>query len=128
MATDGAQATESTRTMADLAERARAEHSPGTAIRYRRDGDWMTVGFDELEAIVDELALGLVALGVEAGDRVCVLANTRPEWTYASLAISRAGGVVVPIYPTNSPEECKWVAGDSEAHTVFCENADQLAK
>ncbi len=111
-----------------LAERAAAEYSSRAAIRYRQDGEWRSVSFEELARIVDELALGLVDMGIEAGDRVCVLANTRPEWTYSSLAISRAGGVVVPVYPTNSPEECEWVAGNAEARAIVCENAEQLAK
>jgi long-chain acyl-CoA synthetase len=116
------------RTMADLAERAASEHGSSTAIRHRRGEEWHTLSFDELAAITDELALGLIDLGVAAGDRVGVLANTRPEWTFASLAISRAGGVVVPIYPTNSPEECAWVAGNSEARAVVCEDAEQVEK
>ena len=58
-----------------------------------------------------EIALGLIELGVEPGDRVCILANTRPEWTYADFAATSAGAVVVPIYQTNSPEECPWVIG-----------------
>jgi len=64
-----------------------------------------------LHATVRELALGLIALGVEPGDRVCILANTRPEWSYADFAATSVGAVVVPIYQTNSPEECAWVAG-----------------
>src|ERR687888_2291217 len=128
MSTEQAQAIAAERTMSDLAERAAAEHGAKPAIRHREGDQWRSVGFDELLRIVDEIALGLVALGIEAGDRVCVLANTRPEWSYASLAISRAGGVVVPIYPTNSPEECEWVAGNSEAVAVVVEDADQVAK
>ena len=65
--------------------------------------------------IVAEIGLGLIDLGIQPGDRVCLLANTRPEWTYADFAISSAGAVVVPIYPTNSPEECEWVTGNSES-------------
>ncbi len=53
-----------------------------------------------------EVALGLIDLGIEHGERVCILANTRPEWSYADLAATSAGAVVVPIYQTNSPEEC----------------------
>ncbi|MGH2884356.1 MAG: AMP-binding protein, partial [Solirubrobacteraceae bacterium] len=74
------------------------------------------------------MALGLVGLWVEPGDRVVLLANTRPEWTFSSLAISRAGAVVVPIYPTNSPEECEWVLGNSDSRVVICEDAGQAAK
>src|SRR6186997_3294228 len=128
MSTEQAQAIATERTMSDLAERAAAEYGSKPAIRHREGEGWRSVGFDELLRTVDELALGLLALGIESGDRVCILANTRPEWTYASLAISRAGGIVVPIYPTNSPEECEWVAGNSEARAVFCEDGDQLAK
>ena len=65
---------------------------------------------------------------MEPGDRVGLLANTRPEWTFSSLAISRAGAVVVPIYPTNSPEECEWVLGNSDSRVVICEDAGQVAK
>ena len=57
-----------------------------------------------------------------------MLCSTRPEWTYASFGITSAGGVVVPIYPTNSPEECEWVAGNSESRFVICEDASQVAK
>jgi long-chain acyl-CoA synthetase len=78
--------------------------------------------------LVNDLASGLVELGLGAGDRAAILANTRPEWVYASFAVTTAGGVVVPIYPTNSPKECQWVAGDSDAKVVFVENADQAAK
>jgi long-chain acyl-CoA synthetase len=98
------------------------------ALRDRADGGWRERTFAEVGGLVDELALGLVALGLEPGDRLCILANTRPEWTLASLAISRAGGVVVPIYPTDSPEECEWVAGNSEARMIVCEDAFQTDK
>ena len=57
-----------------------------------------------------------------------MLCSTRPEWTYASFGITSAGGVVVPIYPTNSPEECEWVASNSESRFVICEDASQVAK
>jgi long-chain acyl-CoA synthetase len=84
-------------------------------LRYREERGWRERTFAEVGELVDELALGLVALGLEPGNRVCILADTRPEWTFASLAISRAGGVVVPVYPTDSPEQCEWVASNSEA-------------
>src|SRR6202007_2308480 len=77
---------------------------------------------------IDEIALGLIDLGVEPGERVCLLANTRIEWTLASFAISAAGAVVVPVYPPNSPKECQWVAGNSGAKAAICEDAGQLAK
>jgi long-chain acyl-CoA synthetase len=98
------------------------------AARYKRDGEWREITYGEVGEAINEIALGLVALGIERGDRVCVLANTRLEWTLASYGISSAGAVVVPIYPTNSPAECEWVAGNSEARAVVCEDGTQAAK
>src|SRR3712207_8758999 len=62
------------------------------------------------------------------GDRVALLCTTRPEWTYTDFAITSAGGVVVPIYPTNSPSECAWVTGNSESRFIVVENPEQAAK
>ncbi len=126
MATEAVEA--SNRTISRAAARAAERFGDETAVKYKHDGEWVERSFAEVGEIVDELALGLVGLGVEPGDRVSLLANTRPEWTYASLAISRLGAVVVPIYPTNSPEECEWVAGNSQSRVVICEDAEQVAK
>ena len=97
-------------------------------MRFKRDDAWVDRSYHELGAEARALALALTDIGVEAGDRVCILANTRAEWTAIELAVAMAGAVVVPIYPTNSPEECEWVAGNSGAVAVVGENAAQLAK
>jgi long-chain acyl-CoA synthetase len=120
--------TTGSKTIADLVSRAAAEHGDRPAVRYKQDGSWHDVSYLELAKIVDEAGLGLIELGVQPGDRVCILANTRPEWTYADLAATSAGAVVVPIYQTNSPEECLWVISDSGATAIVCENDEQLAK
>jgi long-chain acyl-CoA synthetase len=116
------------RTIARAAARAAEQFPHQSALRSRQSGRWQAQSFAEVGAIVDQLALGLVALGLQPAERVCILADTRPEWTLASLAISRAGGVVVPVYPTSSARECEWVSGDSQARMVICENAAQAAK
>src|SRR3954471_6043437 len=115
-------------TIADLASAAAERYGDKPAVRFKSGEAFEERSYAQVGEIVDDLAQGLIDLGLEAGDRACILANTRPEWVYASFAISSAGGVVVPIYPTNSPKECQWVAGDSEAKIVFCEDADQAAK
>jgi len=115
-------------TVADLIPRTAAEHADSTAVRFKRDGAWHDVTYAELATIVQEIGLGLIDLGIEPGERVCILANTRPEWSYADLAATAAGTVVVPIYQTNSPEECLWVISDSDACAIVCEDASQLAK
>jgi long-chain acyl-CoA synthetase len=115
-------------TVADLIPHAAAEHAEHTAVRFKRGGAWHDVSYAELAVIVREIGLGLIDLGIEPGERVCILANTRPEWSYADLGATAAGAVVVPIYQTNSPEECLWVISDSGAGAIICEDEEQLAK
>src|SRR5947199_9872212 len=120
--------TTASRTIADLISNSAAAHAEHVAIRYRRDGEWKDVTYRQLAEIVQEIGLGLIDLGLQAGERICILANTRPEWSYADMGATSTGAVVVPIYQTNSPEECLWVISDSDACLVICEDAAQLAK
>lgn len=98
------------------------------ALRYKVDGQWRDEPFEVLAETVLRLAAGLAVSGIRPGDRVCVLADTRPEWTYASLAVLAAGAVVVPIYPSSSVEDCAWVIGNSGASLVICDSEAQYDK
>jgi long-chain acyl-CoA synthetase len=115
-------------TLADLLVRAAELYSSHPAVRYKEDGAWVDRSFQQVLDTVKPLALGLVALGVEKGDRVSILGNTRPEWTYFDFAALSIGATVVPIYQTNSPEECAYVLENSDAKVVIVENEEQLAK
>jgi long-chain acyl-CoA synthetase len=117
-----------TTTIADLLPAAAARFSDDAALSFKRDGRRVNLTYGELANVVGQIGLGLVDLGLERGDRVAILCDTRPEWAYAQLAVTTAGGVVVPIYPSSSPSECQWVLENSEAKMVICENASQLAK
>jgi long-chain acyl-CoA synthetase len=120
--------TTGSKTIADLVPHSAAEHADDVAVRYKRDGAWHDVSYAELAEIVQEIGLGLIDLGIEGGERLCILANTRPEWSYADMGATSAGAVVVPIYQTNSPDECLWVISDSGACAIVCEDEEQLAK
>ncbi|MGO9886291.1 MAG: AMP-dependent synthetase/ligase [Solirubrobacteraceae bacterium] len=124
---DSALTTESA-TIADLLPRAVELFGDRVAQKHRLDGVWRDLTFVELGQTVSEIVRGLIDLGVEPGERVSILCATRIEWAWCSFAISAAAAVVVPIYPTNSPEECAWVAGNSESVAIICEDATQLAK
>ncbi len=115
-------------TIADIVGLAAERYGERPAARYHRDGEWRDVSYVEFAETVSALARGLIDLGLAPGDRVALLCTTRLEWSYADFAITCAGGVVVPIYATNSPDECAWVAGNSQARFVICENAAQVAK
>src|SRR4051794_28167253 len=115
-------------TIADMMGLAADRFGDQIAVTFKRGDDWVQVSYREVGEIVSDIARGLIDLGLGAGERAAILCSTRPEWTYASFGISSAGGVVVPIYPTNSPEECEWVAGNSESRFLFAEDAEQAAK
>ncbi|HET7591259.1 MAG TPA: long-chain fatty acid--CoA ligase [Solirubrobacterales bacterium] len=115
-------------TIADLLPRAAELYGPKVAVKYKEGDQWVSRTFDEVREIVRPLAMGLVDLGVRKGDRVSILGNTRPEWTYFDFAALSIGATVVPIYQTNSPEECRYVLENSDAKVVVVEDGEQLEK
>ena len=126
-ATPGVDATGS-RTIADMFGLAAEKFGDHPAARSKDGDGWADVSYRDAGEIVSEIGRGLIDLGLQPGERVAILCSTRAEWAWSSFAICSAGGVVVPIYPTNSAEECEWVAGNSEARFAICEDASQVAK
>src|SRR5436189_6047341 len=95
---------------------------------FKHGAEWKTVTWREVGDLVRELALGLIALGRQKGDRVALLSTSRAEWVQADFAIFTAGCVTVPVYPTYPPDLIAYVVNDSEAKTLIVEDAAQLAK
>jgi long-chain acyl-CoA synthetase len=95
-----------------IAERAWFEPERITMSRPLGDG-WQPVTAREVEEEVRATAKGLVAAGIQIGDRVAIMARTRYEWTILDFAIWYAGGCVVPIYETSSAEQVDWILNDS---------------
>src|SRR5919197_6080656 len=126
--TAGAAAGTGSKTIADLLPRAVERYGDTPAARFKRGDEWVDVSYAQLGETVREVALGLIDLGVERGDKVAILSHTRPEWTYSCFGILSAGATLVTIYQTNSPEECHYVAHHSEARAIFVEDGEQLAK
>jgi long-chain acyl-CoA synthetase len=103
---------------------------PGHVIIQRLiDGSWADVTCAQVAAQVSSTALGLIAEGVRAGDRVAVLSATRYEWPIIDFAILAIGAVTVPIYETSSAEQIRFVLADSGAVVAFAEtdaHADKI--
>ena len=103
-----------------IAERAWFE--PNRTMMSRPLGDgWQKVSAQELDAEIRATAKGLVAAGIQIGDRVAIMARTRYEWTILDFAIWFAGGCVVPIYETSSAEQVDWILSDSGAVGLIVE-------
>jgi len=106
----------------------RATASPDHSVFSRKvDGQWSGVSAKEFATEVSALAAGLIASGVQAGDRVGLMSRTRYEWTLVDYAIWTAGAVTVPIYETSSAEQVQWNLGDSGAVAVIVETAAHAA-
>ena len=116
------------KTIADLLPLAVKKYADKPAQRHKVGDEWVDISYAELGRAVREVALGLVDLDVGAGDKVSILAHTRPEWTDACFGILTAGATLVTIYQTNSPEECQYVLHHSDSRAIFVEDAEQLAK
>ena len=122
-------AEEKSTTLADLLPRAAETYGGDGAFLFKNEKDtWENVSYDEVLSRVRALTLGLIDLGLEPGDRVSILGNTRIEWTLFDFAVMSAGGVVAPIYQTNSPVECQYVIDHSGARFVIVEDEAQLEK
>jgi long-chain acyl-CoA synthetase len=99
-------------------------------IKYKKEkgGPYVDLTWRELEAAVVAFASGLIGLGLAAGDRLAIQSFNRLEWIVADLGAMLAGGVVVPIYHTNTPEQCAYILGDAGARFIVVEDRVQLAK
>jgi long-chain acyl-CoA synthetase len=103
-----------------IAERAWFE--PERIMMSRPLGDgWQPVTAREVEEEIRATAKGLIASGVQIGDRVAIMARTRYEWTILDFAIWFAGGVVVPVYDTSSAEQIDWILNDSHSVGIIVE-------
>jgi long-chain acyl-CoA synthetase len=101
-----------------------ASRTPDVVIMRRREAGntWADVTARQFHDEVRELAKGLMAAGVQAGDRVGLMSRTTYEWTLIDYAIWTAGAVTVPVYETSSAEQVQWILADSGARAVFAEN------
>jgi long-chain acyl-CoA synthetase len=105
------------------------EQYGGTVAFSRRSGTtWSDVTAATFLAEVRAVAKGLVAAGVEAGDRVAVISKTRYEWTLVDYAIWFAGAATVPVYETSSSEQIEWILSDSGVRAVLAETPEHVSR
>jgi long-chain acyl-CoA synthetase len=120
-----------TANLADVVFRRAAEQPQAVVLRRPSgpsgvagdSGSWTDVTASQFSGEVIALAKGLVAAGIEPGDRVALMSRTRYEWTLIDYAIWTAGAVTVPVYETSSAEQAEWILSDSGARACFVETA-----
>jgi long-chain acyl-CoA synthetase len=116
------------RTLCELFYHSVDSYKKSAHLLYKKDGVWRGISSDEFREAVEELSMGLRALGVNRGDRVAILSENRPEWAFADLATLTAGAVDAPIYATLTPPQILYILKDCGAKVLFISNAVQGAK
>lgn len=100
-----------------------AQRTPAKTVFLRKESDaWAPVRADDIAARITELAKGLIASGIEPGDRVALLSRTRLEWVLLDFAIWSAGAITVPIYDSSSSSQIEWIMQDSAAKLIVVED------
>lgn len=103
----------------------RVKRLPDTSlIEYKQEGAWRKLTATEFERIVRKLAKGLMAHGVEIGERVSIFSHTRWEWVALDMALLAVGAVVVPVYETNAPAQIQYIFNDSSVKIAFAETSE----
>jgi long-chain acyl-CoA synthetase len=98
------------------------------AVRAKRKGEWYGLSYQELADRVQDLSLGMLELGIAAGDRVAILSENRPEWAMADYACLAARCTDVPIYPSLPAKQVEYTLCDSGAAAIFVSTRAQLEK
>ncbi len=128
--------------LVDLIHRSAVAHAGHVALRWKAarthrhsdseehvDGDgWEQMTYGEMWDWIREVSLGLKALGVADGDRVCILCRTRPAWLVADLAAMALGAVTCPIYPSVEANQAAFIINNVGARLIIVENAQQASK
>ena len=111
----------------DFLERIAAEDPNHALFSIQKGEQWVDLSAADFHSEVQALAKGLIGLGVKPGDKLGLLSRTRYEWTLLDFAMMYAGVISVPIYESSSPEQIKWVLGNSESIGCFFESDEHKA-
>ncbi|MFY7788872.1 MAG: AMP-binding protein, partial [Thermoflexibacteraceae bacterium] len=97
-------------------------------LSYKYDGKWFNYSTKDVVDIVNRLSLGLLKLGVVKDDRVAIISPNRPEWAFIDLAVQQIGAISVPMYPTITVDDYKYIFENSEVKFAFVNGSDLFKK
>ena len=98
------------------------KHGKSDCLNHKADDQWIHMSAETFVERVKDVTLGLAALGIRPGDRICLLSENRPEWSITDLAILSLGAVNVPIYTTQAVDQIDYILADSGARAIFISN------
>jgi long-chain acyl-CoA synthetase len=110
------------RTLAELFYRAKKEKFRSDALNFKKDGEWKQISSEEMIRRAENIALGLCALGLQAGDKIALMSANCPAWVLTDAACQMSGIVDVPVYTTLNAAQVEYILRDSGAQIFFVEN------
>jgi long-chain acyl-CoA synthetase len=113
-------------TLVDVFKRVARTHKRSDTLNYKHNGRWVSVSSDELLTRAGRIAAGLYSLGLRHGDRLAILSDSRVEWTLTDAGCIFAGVIDVPIYPTLSPSQVRYILNDSGASVLVLANREKF--
>jgi long-chain acyl-CoA synthetase len=113
-------------TLVDVFTHVARKHKRPDTLNYKSGGHWTSMSSDELLRRAKSIAAGLHAIGVGPGDRVAILSESRVEWTLTDAGSIFAGTIDVPIYPTLTPPQVRYILNDSGASVLFLANLEKF--
>jgi long-chain acyl-CoA synthetase len=112
----------------DIVGKMLAEYPKEDALAVKRNGKWEKFSTAEYRRLVDLFSYGLLAMGIQKGDKIFTISNNRPEWNIIDIGMSQVGAVHVPVYPNNSDEEYLHILTHSDARFVIVSSQDFYEK
>ena len=97
-------------------------------LAYKEDGVWKKFSLSYFIQMSDNITSGLIALGVKKGDKIVTISNNRPEWNFLDMAIMQAGAIHVPVYPTISASEYKYIFDHAEVKLIFVSGEEMAGR
>ena len=112
----------------DLLPRLAQNFSKATMFISKEERKWINHSVEEFISNSNSISYGLMALGIGEGDKIATISNNRPEWNYIDMGMLQIGAIHVPVYPTISEEEFKFIFNDAEVKLVFVSDIDLYNK
>ncbi|MGK6352358.1 AMP-dependent synthetase/ligase [Parapedobacter sp. DT-150] len=112
----------------DILSNYETHHAKSVMVAGKANGTWTSYSTDEFLDIVDNLSKGLVAKGVEKGDRIALMSANRPEWNFCDFAINQLGAAIIPLYPTLSGQDLAFIINDAAPKIILVSDADLYEK
>ena len=115
-------------TLVDVFERVARTHKRADTLNYKHGDRWLSISSDEMLERAKRIAAGLHAIGVRRGDRVALLSESRVEWTLTDAGSIFAGAIDVPIYPTLTPPQVRYILNDSGASVLLLATREKFVE